>query len=152
MQAAIKKAAVEAAKADLAAAQAQVRGRVAQARSQRFKLHTRSRTSTTRSPCCAERGDSAAAGKRPWQRRKPISSGPEICFRATPSHGGSTINCRRRCWSAAGASRTGAGKGLRRFASALGLARANARGRATWPMCRPISIRRSPRSARHRPT
>ena len=71
VQVAIKKAAVEAAETNLAAAQAKVRGQVAQGRANRYKLEHVIEDVDNQIATWA-RWQLSTAGKRRWNWRKPI--------------------------------------------------------------------------------
>lgn len=78
VQVAIKKAVIEAAQTDLAAAQAQVRGQVARAGPIASSSNTPSRTWITRSPISAPVWRLSTAEERPCNWRGPISNGARI--------------------------------------------------------------------------
>ena len=75
VQVAIKKAAVEAAETDLAAAQAQVRGLVAMARANRFQLEHAIEDVHTQIANLRANVATSRAGRRRWIWRRPTSNG-----------------------------------------------------------------------------
>ena len=148
VQVAIKKAAVEAAEADLAAAQAQVRGQVAQARANRFKLEH-----------AIQDVDNQIANLRAavatLNSRKAALELAQANFKRgealVPSGAIAKENldvAERIVAGRAGGRRRSLAGGLRSPGQPRPALQRRPRAR-TWPTCRPTSTRTSPACARH---